>query len=93
MNKNKSPGSDELTTEFYQAYWELIGRTLTEFGFDFKKWVKILYTDMRAKINIKGKITEYFEIQRSVRQGCQISMLLFVLAADILGQVTFKWKN
>ena len=212
MNKNKSPGSDGLTTEFYQAYWELIGRDLTEtlnniylkgeltktmkesiitliykekgdkrqlknwrpisllntdykiltkvlakrlggvmsklisknqacgvpgrkihdilyyiqelyeyyqegkgkgiiyaidqekaydrlkhavihgildkmnFGFDFKRWVKILYTDMRAKINIKGEITEYFEIQRSVRQGCPISMLLFVLAAEILGQ-------
>ena len=67
---------------------EVIHQILNQmnFGSDFKRWVKILYTDMRAKINIKGKVTEYFEIKRSVRQGCPISMLLFVLVSELSGR-------
>ena len=30
MNKNKSPGHDGLTVEFYQAFWETIGTDLVE---------------------------------------------------------------
>ena len=42
MNKNKSLGSDGLTTEFYQGYWKLLGRDLTE----------------TKNIYLKGELTE-----------------------------------
>ena len=30
MKHNKSPGLDEITTEFYQSFWSLLGNLLTE---------------------------------------------------------------
>ena len=71
----------DWSTQFYKG-------VLTQRNSGFTpKWMRILYTDMRAKININGKITEYIKFECSVRQGCPVSMLLFVLAAEIWRQV------
>ena len=54
------------------------------FGDMFIDWVKTLYKDIKSKININGIITDYFNIGRGVRQGCPLSMLLFVIGIEIL---------
>lgn len=50
-------------------------------------WIKIIYSKMVSRININGFITSPIPITRSVRQGCPLSMLLFVLVSESLNQL------
>jgi len=61
-------------------------KLLEKFGFGpvFCKWIKILYTDIFSAVKCNGHLTKYFPIKNSVRQGCPISALLFVLTAEPL---------
>ena len=61
-------------------------KTLEKFGFGekFIKWTKILYNNINSVVQVNGAITKKFEITRSVRQGCPLSMLLYVIAIEIL---------
>lgn len=61
-------------------------KTLEKFGFGstFCRWIKILYSDIFSAVKCNGHISKYFPIQNSVRQGCPISALLFVLTAEPL---------
>lgn len=63
----------------------LIG-TLKNFGFgdSFIKWIKIFYTSICSSVKCNGFLTNYFKIKNGIRQGCPISALLYVLAAESL---------
>ena len=54
------------------------------FGYNFCKWVKIFYNDISSCVGNNGHYSEYFKLSRSVRQGCPISALLFILGAEML---------
>ena len=54
------------------------------FGEDFKHWVSVLYKQTVSSVIVNGSITEQFETQRGIRQGCPLSALLFVIAAEFL---------
>lgn len=41
-------------------------------------------TDISACAGNNGKYSEYFILSRSIRQGCPISALLFLLVVEIL---------
>ena len=43
-----------------------------------------MYNEITASVQINGARTRQFGIKRSVRQGCQLSMLLYVIAIEIL---------
>ena len=57
---------------------------LFNFGENFVSWIKILYTDIYACVGNNGHYSEYFKLSRSIRQGCPISALLFLLVAEII---------
>ena len=61
-------------------------KTLIAFGFpeNFIKWVKILYNNITSRVKINGFLTESFDIERGVRQGCPLSSLIYVLCAEVL---------
>ena len=52
------------------------------FGPQFISLVKLLYTDIYSKILVNGFITDSFQVKRSVRQGCSLSPLLYVLCME-----------
>ena len=44
----------------------------------------MLYVDAKSVICINGKLSKPFDIKRSVRQGCPLSMILFIIAQEPL---------
>ena len=59
-------------------------KVLEKFNFpdNFLNFIKIIYNDIKSKIQINGTFTETFKIERSVRQGCPLSMFLYVLSLE-----------
>ena len=64
-----------VLVDFYKAFdsiaWDFIEQVLNflNFGESIKKWVKLFYTDIQSCVTVNGKYSQYFEIQRGVRQG------------------------
>lgn len=63
-------------------------RTLEKLGFgpNFCKWIKIFYTEIYSAVKCNGHLSKYFPLHNSVRQGCPISALLYVLTAEPLAR-------
>ena len=49
-------------------------------------WIKILLTDVNSTIETNGSLSITIPIKKGVRQGCPLSMLLFILVIDVLTQ-------
>ena len=81
-NQNKINGAIialDQTKAFDTVNWEFMFKALEKFGFgpQFIAWVKLCYTDIYSAIKINGHISEYFNLERGVRQGCCLSMGLY----------------
>ena len=57
-------------------------------GFGFPKkycdWIKILFNEASIVIDVNGNLSEPIKLKMSIRQGCLIAPLLFVIAADAM---------
>ena len=60
-----------------------LGKIVTEF-------IKLLYNDIFSKIEINGALTKKIRIKRGIRQGCPLSMLLFIICTDVLTRKIIK---
>ena len=71
---------------FDSLNWDFMIKSLKflNFGDDFIKWIKTLYSAPKACIKNNGFLSEKFELQRGIRQGCPVSGLLFVISAEML---------
>ena len=47
---------------------------------EFRRWIIMMYHNPRAVVLVNGRRSEAFVIEHSVRQGCPLSPLLYVLA-------------
>ena len=63
-------------------------RVLEKFNFgpDFCRWVRVIYTDISSVVINNGWLSSAFPLQRGVRQGCPLSPLLYCLVVETLGQ-------
>ena len=68
---------------------EYLFHILSRFGFNdsFITWIRLLYTDISSCVFINGFLSESFNILRSVRQGCGLSPLLYVLCIEPLAHL------
>ncbi len=71
---------------FDSLEWNFMFSVLEKFNFgqNFIKWVKILYTNTLASIKNNGWLSKTISLGRGVRQGCPLSCLLFVLSVEVL---------
>ena len=46
--------------------------------------VKDVYANIQSKIQINGLLSDPFTLTREVSQGCLFSMLLYIIAAEVL---------
>ena len=80
---------------FDRVSHEYLFKVLDAFGFgpNFKKWVKILYTDISSAVIVNQHISRPFPVTRSVRQGCGLSPSLYVIALEPLLDKIRKCKE
>ena len=79
INLDWSKAFDRVSLDFLFKVLEKLG-----FSNDFIDIIKMLYMDARSLLCINGKLSESFPIMRSVRQGCPLSMILFIIAQEPL---------
>ena len=46
--------------------------------------IKLFCSDKKSCIQINGNLTEQFDIGRGIRQGCPLSMLIYILFKEAL---------
>ena len=52
------------------------------FGPNLLKWIKILYTDLSSSVIVNSFISNPVNVTRSVKQGCSLSPILYVLCLE-----------
>ena len=88
-----------LFIDFEKAFdsleWSFIRDTLRSYGFGASliNWVKTQYGRTESCILNNGWPSNFFEIQRGVRQGCPLSPYLFILSAEVLATAIRKNIN
>ena len=60
---------------------------------NFIKFIKTINFDIKSKVLVNGSFTKEININRSVRQGCPLSMLLYVLSLEPLSYYINNNKN
>uniref|UniRef100_A0A6Q2XJZ7 Reverse transcriptase domain-containing protein n=1 Tax=Esox lucius TaxID=8010 RepID=A0A6Q2XJZ7_ESOLU len=65
---------------------EYVWKVLEWHGFpdEFINMVKLLYIKSTVQVNVNGELTESFNVERGVKQGCPLSAALYVLAMSQL---------
>ena len=85
-DKNMSAAiiSLDQSKAFDRVSHEYLFNVLSHFGFgpQFISLVKLLYNDISSSVLVNGFISDKFPVLRSVRQGCSLSPLLYVLCME-----------
>jgi exonuclease III len=69
---------------FDRVEWGWIDKCMSKFEFPapFREWIVMLYKNAENHILTNGHLSRSFPISRSVRQGCPIAPLLYVIQAE-----------
>ena len=70
---------------FDSIEWNFLFKVLDKlnFGHDFKNWIQTFYCDTTSCVANNGYASDFFKLERGVRQGCPLSGTLFVLGIEI----------
>ena len=78
--------SMDQSKAFDRVSHEFLFQTLTFSGFGphFISWIHLLYLQPFLRVSVNGELTNNISVKRSLRQGCSLSPLLYVLVIDSL---------
>ena len=86
LNKKLSVISLDFLEAFDRLDFDFIFLALKKFryGDNFIHMIKVRCNNIQFKIKINVLLSEPFTLKRGVRQGCPLSMLLYIIAAEVL---------
>ena len=79
-----------ISLDFFKAIdrvdWDFIFSALQKFGYGdkFIYMIKVVYISIQSKNKINGFLSDSFTLMQAVRQGCPLSILLYIIAAEVL---------
>ena len=76
--------SVDLSKAFDRVEHDFLFKTLEGFGFGERMvgWIRCIYAEARSCVKINGVLTDSFRLERSVRQGCPLSPILYALSVE-----------
>ena len=74
-----SQAFDRISKDFMMLAFKKFG-----FGNDFLQWVQVLMSNTQSCISYCGWLSDYFDVNSGIRQGCPFSPLAFVLSLELL---------
>ena len=65
--------------------WDFISSDFQKFGYGVKfiRMIKVTHTDSQSKIKIIDLLSDPFTLIQGVRQGCPLSMVLYIIVAYV----------
>lgn len=78
VHVDESKAFDRVDHHYHDAVLEAPG-----LGSDFRGRIKAIYYGIRSSVQVNGYLSEPFNIKLSVRQGCSLSLLLYVLLLSL----------
>ena len=90
------PGLLMLFLDFEKAFdtveWSFIQKTFRQFNFGptIINWIKIFYNSTESCILNNAWSSDFFKLERGVRQGCPLSPYLFILCVEVLAEAVRK---
>ena len=88
-----------LQLDFQKAFdsieWPYLFETLAKFNFEENiiQWIKLCYTNIESAILNGGYTTNWFSLEKGLRQGCPLSAYLFLLCVEPLANKIRRNRN
>ena len=79
LSLDYSKAYDTISKEFFLTAFKKFG-----FGRNYVRWVSVINQNSMSCINYCGWLSDWFMLERGIRQGCPFSPLCFIIAVEIL---------
>ena len=92
LGKLRFPESIILSLDYAKAFDSVsipaVKKALLYFGFqgNFMRWVDLLLYDRKCCVQNGGYLSDFFQMEKGVRQGCPISPLFFIITLELLAR-------
>ena len=91
VNRNNLPGlivSLDQTKAYDRVKWHFLFKDLEHFNFErnFIKMIKTCYNNIQSAVKVNGFVSSFFDLSKGIRQGCLISIVLYILVAETFAE-------
>lgn len=79
----------DISKAFDSVQWEFLRNALKALGLtdQFIHWIMLCVSTASFSVQVNGELAGYFRSERGLRQGCALSLYLFVISMHILSKL------